>query len=238
MLCLYDSSAFFVAIDPEWAPPAIAVQLTLRWLLGARRAALLSIDSQETADRAAQAISARSVWPEIVAWLAATYRCIVPVIVPSLIILASHVADRTFGFNAVVLAVYAFSVGAAFLRLGVTMTTRRRGRGWTTTSLIVVWAIINAGFLALAGALGGESSPFGLAVGMGSPFLAVSLLATAVIHPSSGLQTAVAWALLWSALYALAAAWLWRRAWMKCQADSINLIRGFGVSQLTVNNSR
>ena len=70
------------------APPAIAVQFTLRWLLGARRAALLSIDSQETADRAAQAISAPSVWPEILAWLAATYGCIVPVIVPSLIILA------------------------------------------------------------------------------------------------------------------------------------------------------
>jgi hypothetical protein len=227
-----------LAFSPEWAPPAIAFQLTLGLLLGAGKAAMSSIESQDEGGGDELATAGSSVLPKILAWLAASYRSIVPVIVPSLIILAIHVRQRTLGFNLIVIAVYAFSVGAAFLRLGVAIATWRLGRGWTTTSLIVVWAIINAGFLALAGALGGESSPVGLAVGMGSPFLAVNLLATAMIHPSVGLQTVVAWALLWSALYAVAAAWLFRRAWMKGKSDNVDLIRRLGIPQLTVNNSQ
>jgi ABC-type transport system involved in multi-copper enzyme maturation permease subunit len=227
-----------IALNPEWAPSAIAFQLTLGFLLAAGKAAVSSIARQDEGGGGELSISGSSVLPEILGWLAASYRSIVPVTVPSLIILASHVPHRTFSFDAVVIAVYAFSVGAAFLRLGVTMTTWRLGRGWTTTSLIVVWAIINAGLLALAGALGGESSPFGLAVGMGSPFLGVSLLGTAMIHPSSGLQMVVTWALLWSVLYALAAAWLFKRDWMKGKADDFDLIRRNVIPQLTVNNSR
>jgi ABC-type transport system involved in multi-copper enzyme maturation permease subunit len=225
-----------VALNPEWAPPAIAFQLTLGLLLGAGKAAVSSIERQDEGGADDVAISRSSVLPEILAWLASAYRSIVPVIVPSLMILGLHVRNRTLEFNFIAIAVYAFSVGAAFLRLGVAITTWRLGRGRTTTSLIVVWAIINAGFLALAGALGGESSPVGLAVGMGSPFLALNLLATAMIHPSGDLQTVVAWALLWSAVYALFAAWLLRRTWMTGKADNVDLIRGLAVSQIMAND--
>jgi hypothetical protein len=226
-----------VALNPELAPPAIAVQLTPGWLLGARRAVLSSIGTKDKADIDELAISRSSELPGILAWLPASYRSIGPVIVPSLIILASHAPNQTVGFYAVVIAVYAFSVGAAFLRLSVTITTWRLGRAWTTTTLIVVWAIIDAGFLALAGGLGGESSPLGLAVGMGSPFLAVNLLATAMIHPSSGLEAVIAWALLWSALYALAARWLFRRGWMKGKSEHVELIRGLCIPQMPAGDS-
>jgi ABC-type transport system involved in multi-copper enzyme maturation permease subunit len=228
---------YLVALSPEWAPPAIAFQLTLGSLLGAGKAAVSSIERQDEGGGDDLAISRSSVFPEILAWLAASYRSIVPIIVPSLIILGLHGRDRALGFNFIVIAFYAFSVGAAFLRLGVAITTWRLGRGWTTTSLIVVWAIINAGFLALSGALGGESSLFGLALGMGSPFLALNLLAVAMIHPSAGLQTVVAWALLWSVLYALAAGWLFRRGWMKGKSDNVDLIRGLCFPQIPAGDA-
>ena len=76
------------------------------------------------------------------------------------------------------------------------------------------------GISLLAGALGGESSPVGLAVGMGSPFLAVNLLATAMIHTSSGLQPRLPGLCCGALLYALVAAWLFKRAWMSGKADN------------------
>ena len=83
------------------------------------------------------------------------------------------------------IAVYAFSVGAAFSSLGVAITTWRRAAAGRPTSLIVVWAIDQRGIARARGRLGGESSWAGLAVGMGSPFLGVNLLATAMIYPSA-----------------------------------------------------
>jgi ABC-type transport system involved in multi-copper enzyme maturation permease subunit len=215
-----------VALNPAWASSAIALQFTLGLLLVARRAALSSSVKQKDQGGADLEISENLVWSDVRSWLTAFDRLFVLVIVPVLIVLVIDAPERVIGLHLVVIAVYALSVGAAFLCLGVAIATSRRRPGWTTTKVIVAWTAINGGLLALAGALGGESRWAGLAVGMGSPFLGVNLLVAGMIHSPLGFGSTVAWALLWSALYALVPAWMLRREWVKNKAVNVDLING------------
>src|SRR5262249_1715906 len=123
-----------------------------------------------------------------------------------------HVRRRDMGFGILLITAYVFSAGAMFMSLGAAIARRSSKNGRTTTSLVVAWAVINVGLLLVAGALGGESSPVGFAVGMGSPFLGVSLLATKLIHPGADNQGVFGMAILWTTIYALAGFFLLQRA--------------------------
>src|SRR5262249_40551951 len=95
---------------------------------------------------------------------------------------------------------------------GAAIARRRSKEFGTTTALVIAWAAINGGLLLVAGAVGGESSPAGLALGMGSPFLGVSLLATGVTRPTAGNDGVVGLAFLWTAIYVLAGFYFLQRA--------------------------
>jgi ABC-type transport system involved in multi-copper enzyme maturation permease subunit len=227
-----------VALNQTWASTAVALQFALGLLLLARRAALSSALNQKNAGAGEPELSENRVWPVVRAWLGAFERVFVLVIVPVVIVLLIDAPERIIGLQLVVIGLYAFSIGAAFFCLGVAIAKWRRGRGGATTSVIVAWAVINGGLLALSVALGGDSQWAGLAVGMGSPFLGGNLLASGMIHSPLRFETAVAWALVWSVLYALAPVWLLRRAWRKSKPESVDLISRASLPHLMTPNSQ
>ena len=119
-------------------------------------------------------------------WIVACWRLVVPVIAPLLIVMLIHSEQRGFWFHFVAIALYASSVGAAFFAVGLaaSMIARRRGGD----DRIAHWDLgdDHGGPLVLAAFLGGERSWAGLALGMGSPFVGVNVLARRFIYSGAG----------------------------------------------------
>jgi ABC-type transport system involved in multi-copper enzyme maturation permease subunit len=201
-----------VALTSEWAPAAAAISVTLGLLMLEVKGASWLFEREEEPGETERVVIRNTVSAAVRTWLAALYRLVVPIVVIMLIFLLSHVRRRDMGFGILLITAYVFSAGAMFMSLGAAIARRRSKSGRTTTSLVVAWAVINGGLLLAAGALGGESYSMGLAVGMGSPFLGVSLLATNLIHPGADNQGVVGLAILWTTIYALAGFFLLQRA--------------------------
>jgi hypothetical protein len=191
---------------------AAAISVTLGFLMLAVKGSSSLFEREEQPGETERVVIGNAVSAAVRTWLAASYRLVVPIVVIMLIILLPRVRPREMGFGVLLMAAYAFSAGAMFMSMGAAIGRRSFKNGRMTTSLVVAWAVINVGLLLVAGALGGESGPVGLAVGMGSPFLGVSLLATELIHPGAHNEGVFGLAILWTTIYALAGFFLLQRA--------------------------
>ena len=165
-----------------------------------------------------------------VASLGGTYRMVVPVIAPSLIVMLLHEGQQGFWLQFFVMGVYMLAVGAAFVSLGLAISGGRRRNGRTIAILTVCWAFANGGSLALAGAMGGPSGWSALFLGMGCPFLAVWSLATRMMQASGDKEGAVACAFMWSIIYVVAAWLLLRRARKQSRGEDAAVCHGGDVA--------
>ena len=138
-------------------------------------------------------------------WLSMVYYELDPVIAPVVMVLVFHSRREGFWNWFLVTIIYMSATSAAFICLTGAIATPRRSRVSTVAIVAAAWAVVNGGWLAVAAALGGKSWWPGLAIGMGSPFLALMSLSSAIIDAPANHNGEMAWALVWSVVYVLIA---------------------------------
>src|SRR5262249_30708038 len=151
-----------VALNSDWAPVAAASLLTLGLLVLEVKGAASLFERQALSGGSERARVETSVSAAAGTWLAGSYRLVATIVVVMLICLLFHARRRDVVLGILLIAAYAFSVGAMFISLGAAIARPYAKNVSTTTSLVVAWAVINGGLLLVAGAIGGESSPAGL----------------------------------------------------------------------------
>jgi hypothetical protein len=112
------------------------------------------------------------------------------------------------------LVCYMLSTGAAAAGLGVAFWAWSPHRGWPMIFAMVVWALVNAGFLSIASAVPGDRVLQGLS--MSSPLWGVWTLAAVITRQSSRPFDAWVWAIVWTIAFAAAAAILMLAAIAGC----------------------
>jgi hypothetical protein len=207
------------ALHQDWAPPALGLQFMLGLLVLAMTAAQTSWADDGVRKRQTPG----NAEPRRVFGVPRkTYSVVVPVIAPSLIVMLVHERQGDFWIQFAMMGLYMLLASAAFLNLGLAVSSWRRRNVFAIALLAACWAIANEGWLALSRASGGESHWWGLALGMGCPFFAVSSLSAGMIHvPGPGGVAPVAF--LWSIIYAACALLLWLFARWKSTGDSVEM---------------
>ncbi len=194
-----------VGFNPTWALAMIAVLFTLGLFRHSVTAANWSGGDQGEADR--NDLRRRVIRPSqaVLVWLDTACCDLLPVIAPSLIVVIFHSPREAFWNRFLVTVIYMSAISAAFICLAAAIATPRRRRGSTIAIVAAAWALANGGWLAVSAALGGRSWWPGLALGMGSPFLGVLSLASGIMDTPAFHEGELAWALVWSVIYALCA---------------------------------
>ncbi len=210
----------FFALSAAWAPAAIACQFTLGLLLLAVTAVVSSPEAEKAAEPGDAGTLGNPVSRSIFACWAAAYRWVVPVIAPSFVLLLLHAQGGRYLIQSILLVFYMLSVGAAFVSLGVAIAVWTRRKAGAIALVIFSWALLNTIWVTFAGDLRGELPWLELVLGMGSPFLGVWSLGMATIGSHGGHEAAVACGFLWSAVYAVAAVLLLRRAMVTLDPSS------------------
>ncbi len=212
-----------VGFNPTWALAMIAVLFTLGLVRHCVTAANLSGGDQGEADRNYLGIPVIRLSQPVLVWLDTACCDLLPVIAPALIVVIFHSPREGFWNRFLVTVVYMSAISAAFICLGAAIATPRRSRGSTNVILAAAWALTNGGWLAVSAALGGRSWWPGLALGMGSPFLGVLSLASGIMDTPAFHEGEMAWALVWSVIYALCAVLLRsaRKRMMEVAAEMI-----------------
>ena len=226
---------FLLALNPNWAPAAVAFQ----FLLGSLLLTVKSAISSSTTDQAAvgqhpSLPSGTLAPPSVFSQWKHAHQLVVPVIVPAVIVLLIHAPRQSFWFHLLVLIVYMASAGAAFVSLSALISSGRRRLARAIILSVAAWAAWNGGWLLLSAASPAASVAFGI----GSPVVGVSSLIIGMIHAPGGYEdtVAVAWALLWIIVYGSATTLFVRRARMKSSTDHDVMIPRVALAQLTTDN--
>jgi ABC-type transport system involved in multi-copper enzyme maturation permease subunit len=137
-------------------------------------------------------------------WLG-TYRLVPLLAILPALLCVGIIAAGNPGWSRLVLTVaYVLSSGAAITSLGLAMATWVKRLGRAVGLTVVSYVVISVGLLFLAMELGGNGPNSAM---MGSPFFGAGELAFELRQPSRGFDCA-AGAILWTLLYACAAALL------------------------------
>jgi ABC-type transport system involved in multi-copper enzyme maturation permease subunit len=210
-----------VALHPDWAPPALGFQ----FMLGLLVLAVTAAQTTWALDGVRERQTPGNVEPRRVFGVPPnTYSVVVPMIAPSLIAMLVHERQGDFWIQFAIMGLYMLLASAAFWSLGLAVASWRTRNGFAIAFLTACWALLNAGWLALSGASGGESQWWGLALGMGCPFFAVASLSAGMIHDAASHDGAAAFAFLWSIIYAMCGVLLWRLARGKSRGEHVELI--------------